>query len=69
MNFPADTIQFVMAVSEEIPLIVSWPAGTVAFFDGGYLYAQLVIKPICAIYKSLSNLLRSHFNEPLSFYY
>ena len=23
-----------MEVSEEIPLIVSWPAGTVAFFDG-----------------------------------
>ena len=35
-----------MAVSEEIPLIVSWPAGTVAFFDGEVIFTPSLGGPV-----------------------
>ena len=37
---------FVMAVSEEIPLIISWPAGTVAFFNGEVIFTPSLWGPV-----------------------
>jgi hypothetical protein len=35
-----------MAVSEEIPLIISWPAGTVAFFAGEVILTPSLWGPV-----------------------